>query len=123
SPVEQARRAVVNGYSAIGMTDHVGLGNVSHLLTELQREREIIERYWPIKVIVGVELTHVPAAGIAEAARSARESGAEIVVLHGETPVEPVEPGSNAAAIDSGYVDLIGHPGHITEDEVKRAVQ
>lgn len=122
SPVEQARRALVNGYSAIGMTDHTGVGNVSHLVNQLKNDREIVERYWPITVIVGVELTHVPAKGIAEAARAAREAGAEIVVLHGETPVEPVEPGSDGAAIDSGYVDLIGHPGHITEDEVRRAV-
>lgn len=122
SPVEQARRALVNGYTAIGMTDHVGTGNVAHLVAELRRDREIIERYWPIEVILGVELTHVPAGGIAEAAKYARDSGAEIVVLHGETPVEPVEPRSNAAAIDSGYVDLIGHPGHITDDEVERAV-
>ena len=122
SPVEQARRALVNGYSAIGLTDHMGCGNVSHLIQELKRDRELIERYWSIQVIVGVELTHVPAGGIAEAAKHARDAGAEIVVLHGETPVEPVEPGSNAAAIDSGYVDLIGHPGHITEHEVRGAV-
>ncbi|TVR72856.1 MAG: histidinol phosphate phosphatase domain-containing protein [Sphaerobacteraceae bacterium] len=122
SPVEHARRALVNGYSAIGMTDHTGVGNVDHLIEELKRDRDIVERYWPIKVIVGVELTHVPAQGIAEAAKAAREAGAEIVVLHGETPVEPVEPGSDGAAIDCGYVDLIGHPGHITEEEVRRAI-
>lgn len=122
SPVEQARRALVNGYTAIGLTDHTGVGNVSHLVTELKRDRDIVERYWPITVVVGVELTHVPAKGIAEAAKAARDAGAEIVVLHGETPVEPVEAGSDGAAIDSGYVDLIGHPGHITEDEIRRAI-
>jgi putative hydrolase len=122
SPVEQARRALVNGYTAIGMTDHTGVGNVAHLVEQLKHDRDIVERYWPITVIVGVELTHVPARGIAEAAKRAREAGAEIVVLHGETPVEPVEAGSDAAAIDSGYVDLIGHPGHITEGEVRRAI-
>jgi putative hydrolase len=123
SPVEHARRALVNGYTAIGMTDHVGVGNVAHLVAELKKDREIVERYWPIEVIVGVELTHVPAKGIAVAAKAAREAGAEIVVLHGETPVEPVEPGSDLAAIECGYVDLIGHPGHITEDEVRLAIQ
>jgi putative hydrolase len=121
SPVEQARRALVNGYTAIGLTDHTGTGNVRHLIEQLKQDREIVERYWPISVVIGVELTHVPAKGIAEAARYAREAGAEIVVLHGETPVEPVEAGSDGAAIDSGYVDVIGHPGHITEDEVQRA--
>jgi putative hydrolase len=123
SPVEQARRALANGYTTIGLTDHAGVGHVGQIVAELKRDRDIVERYWPITVIVGVELTHVPAAGIGEAAKAAREAGAEIVVLHGETPVEPVEPGSDGAAIDSGYVDLIGHPGHITEDEVRRAVE
>jgi putative hydrolase len=123
SPVELARRALVRGYTAIGFTDHAGVGNVSHMIAEMKKERDLIERYWPIQVIVGVELTHVPAGGIAEAAKAARDAGAEIVVLHGETPVEPVEPGSDAAAIDSGFVDLIGHPGHITEDEVRRAAE
>lgn len=122
SPVEQARRALVNGYQAIGLTDHMGVGNVEHLLQQLRHDRDIVERYWPIQVVIGVELTHVPARGIGEAAKSARDAGAEIVVLHGETPVEPVEEGSDAAAIDCGFVDLIGHPGHITEDEVRRAV-
>jgi putative hydrolase len=123
SPVEQARRALVNGYSAIGLTDHTGVGNVQHLITQLKDDRDIVERYWPISVVVGVELTHVPAKGIGEAAKAAREAGAEIVVLHGETPVEPVESGSDGAAIDCGYVDLIGHPGHITEEEIRRAAK
>jgi putative hydrolase len=123
SPVEQIRRAQVAGYRAIGLTDHMGVGNVPEMIAALKRDRDLVERYWAISVIVGVELTHVPAAGIAEAARFARECGAEIVVLHGETPVEPVEPGSNRAAIESGFVDLIGHPGHITEDEVRLARQ
>jgi putative hydrolase len=123
SPVEHARRAVVNGYRAIGITDHMGVGNVPELVRALKLDRDLIERYWPITVLVGVELTHVPAGGIAEAARAAREAGSEIVVLHGETPVEPVERGSNRAAIESGMVDVIGHPGHITEVEVRLAIE
>lgn len=123
SPVEQARRAAEAGYRAIGLTDHVGVGGVPELLRALKADRDLVERYWPIKVIVGVELTHVPAEGIAEAAAFAREAGAEIVVLHGETPVEPVPAGSNRAAIRSGLVDVIGHPGHITADEVREAIE
>lgn len=118
SPMEQARRAVARGYQALGMTDHTGVGGVPELLAALRADREIIERHWPLKVIVGVELTHVPPDAIAEAAQFARHAGAEIVVVHGETPVEPVPEGTNRAAILSGLVDILAHPGHITEDEV-----
>ena len=123
SPMEQARRAVVNGYSAMGLTDHAGVGGVRQLLDLLRTDREIIERHWPIRVVVGVELTHVPAQAIHEAAAFARKAGAEIVVVHGETPVEPVPAGTNRAAIESGLVDILAHPGMLTEEEAALAAQ
>ena len=121
SPMEQARRAVVNGYQTLGLTDHMGVGGVASLLEALRRDREIIERHWPIKVIVGVELTHVPAEAIHEAAAHARSAGAEIVVVHGETPVEPVPEGTNHASIACGLVDVLAHPGFLTEDDARLA--
>lgn len=123
SPMELVRRAVVNGYSAIGITDHVGLGGVADLLALLHRERDIIERYWPIQVFVGVELTHVPAEAIADAATFARNSGAELVVVHGETPVEPVPPGTNHASIVCGFVDVLAHPGLLTLEDARLAAE
>ena len=123
SPMEQIRRAAYGGYRALGLTDHVCVGGVRELIASLRADRDIAERYWPIKVVVGVELTHVPAEAIGEAARFARDAGAEIVVLHGETPVEPVPPGSDHAAIVSGAVDVIGHPGHISDDDVREAAR
>jgi histidinol phosphatase-like PHP family hydrolase len=123
SPMEQARRAVVNGYRTLALTDHMGVGGVDRLLDTLRRDREIIERHWPIQVIVGVELTHVPAEAIHEAAAYARSEGAEIVVVHGETPVEPVPEGTNHASISCGLVDVLAHPGFLTEDDAKLAVE
>jgi histidinol phosphatase-like PHP family hydrolase len=123
SPMELVRRAVVNGYEAIGLTDHVGIGDVPELLAMLRAERDIIERYWPVSVIVGVELTHVPAEAIAEAAAFARRHGAEIVVVHGETPVEPVPEGTNHAAIASGQVDVLAHPGLLTAEDAELAAR
>lgn len=121
SPMEQARRAVVNGYRTLGMTDHVGVGGVTDLIAALRQDREIIERYWPIQVVVGVELTHVPAEAIHEAAAFARAQGAEIIVVHGETPVEPVPAGTNHASIASGLVDILAHPGFLTEVDARLA--
>lgn len=123
SPMEQVRRAVVNGYAAIGLTDHTGVGGVRQLIEALKVDREIIERHWPIQVVVGVELTHVPAEAIQEAAASAREAGAEIVVVHGETLVEPVPVGTNHAAITSGMVDILAHPGLLSDEDAQLAAR
>jgi len=119
--MEQARRAVVNGYQTLGLTDHMGVGGVAALLEGLRRDREMIERYWPIQIIVGVELTHVPAEAIHEAAAHARAEGAEIVIVHGETAVEPVPEGTNRASIACGQVDVLAHPGFLTEEDARLA--
>ena len=121
SPVELIRRAIVNGYSAIAVTDHVGPGNLERVVAELQKECRLVEEYWPIKAIPGVELTHVPAGSVAQLAAAARNYGAKIVVVHGETLVEPVEPGTNLAAVSCPMVDILAHPGLLSEEEAKLA--
>lgn len=121
SPVELIRRAAVNGYKAIAVTDHVGPGNMERVLRELIKECSLAEKYWPITAIPGVELTHVPAESIPNLAEEARKLGAELVVVHGETLVEPVEPGTNKAAASCRAVDILAHPGLLTEEEAKLA--
>lgn len=123
SPVELIRRALVNQYQAIGITDHVGPGNLERVLTEVRRECRFVEKYWPIRAIPGVELTHVPAGAISELAREARRLGAELVVVHGETPVEPVEPGTNKAAVTCPDVDILAHPGLLGKEEAHLAAE
>lgn len=123
SPMEQTRRAVINGYQTLGLTDHTGVGGVAALIQGLRQDREIIERYWPIRVLIGVELTHVPAEAIGEAAAHARSVGAEIIVVHGETPVEPVPAGTNHASIVCGLVDILAHPGFLTEEDARLAAE
>lgn len=120
-PVEQARRANVNGCAAIALTDHVGMGNYASVLQAVLADCELIRRYWDIIAIPGVEVTHVPASAVAEVARRAKEAGAAIVVVHGETTAEPVEPGTNLAAIESPHVDVLAHPGFIKAEEAALA--
>jgi putative hydrolase len=43
--------------------------------------------------------------------------------VHGETIVEPVEPGTNRAAICSDYVDILAHPGLIQLEDAYLAAQ
>lgn len=121
SPIELIRRAVVAGYETIAVTDHAGPGNVEFVLDQLQRECAMARQYWPIVALPGVEITHVPAATVADLARRARRAGAAIVVIHGETVVEPVEPGTNLAAIECEDVDVLAHPGMLTLQEAQRA--
>ncbi len=122
-PVELIRRAVVNGYRAIAVTDHVGPGNFKRVIAELIDECRLAEQNWDITVIPGVELTHVPAGSIATLAIEARKTGAELVVVHGETLVEPVEPGTNLAAVSCPEVDILAHPGLLTIQEAQLAVK
>jgi putative hydrolase len=122
SPIELIRRAHVAGYRAIAITDHVGLANLEQTIREVARDCSLAEKNWGIKAIPGVELTHVPAAAINDCAKQARNAGARIVVVHGETPVEPVEAGTNRAALMSSYVDILAHPGFITTEEAQIAL-
>ncbi len=123
SPVELIRRAIVRGYRALAITDHVGIGNVEEVVRQVRRDCDLTRRYWDFEAIPGVEITHVPAAAIGEVARAARRAGARVVVVHGETIVEPVEPGTNLAAVSCRDVDVLAHPGILTPEEVRLAVE
>ena len=121
SPIELIRRAVAQGYKAIAITDHVGLSNQDAILKILIDECRIATQEWDILALPGVEITHVPKNLIGEAAERARDLGAKIITVHGETIVEPVESGTNLAAITAPQVDILAHPGLLTEDEAAMA--
>ncbi len=123
SPLELIRRAKVRGYSALGITDHVGVGSLRRLIKEIGEDCRLARSSWDILAIPGVELTHLPPAAINEAARRAKELGAWLVVVHGETTVEPVEEGTNLAAVKSRYVDILAHPGLITPETAAIAAE
>ncbi|WP_424359323.1 histidinol phosphate phosphatase domain-containing protein [Methanocella sp. MCL-LM] len=119
-PSELVRRAKVIGYEAIAITDHADYTNLERLI-EASKKARVLEESYGIVVIPGVELTHLPPEHIAPLAKRAKELGAEIVVVHGETPAEPVAPGTNKAAVSCKDVDVLAHPGFITVEEARLA--
>ena len=123
SPIELMRRAVANGYTAMAVTDHAGINDQERVLDILVKECAEATENMGLTVVPGVELTHVPPHRIAEAARRAKANGARIVLVHGETIKEPVATGTNRAALECPDVDILVHPGMITEEEADIARQ
>ena len=121
SPVELIRRAHVRGYQVIGVTDHVGIGNVEMVVKTLVKDCEMTSKRWDILALPGVEITHVPKEDIDMVAKAAKGLGAKVVVVHGETVVEPVELGTNRAAISCPAVDILAHPGLIEFEDAQLA--
>lgn len=123
TPLEMIRRASVNGYRTIALTDHVGIASLGQVIERLREDCALAEKHWNIVALPGVELTHVPAGAIAETARKAKQLGARVVLVHGETIVEPVERGTNLAAIRCPNVDILAHPGLLTSEQATLAAQ
>lgn len=116
-PSELARRAENMGLKAIGFTDHGDSSNIDFIIPRIVAVAEELNDVLKIKVIPGIEITHVPPPLIADIVVKARALGAKIIVVHGETIVEPVAPGTNIAALKAD-IDILAHPGLITEEEV-----
>ncbi|MGC8872508.1 MAG: histidinol phosphate phosphatase domain-containing protein [Caldimicrobium sp.] len=120
-PAEIWRRVKVLNYTAIAITDHADPSNFEFILENLLKIKASFQGLTP-RMLVGIEITHVPPELIPELIKRAREKGADLVVVHGETIVEPVAEGTNRAAILGG-ADILAHPGLISEEEVKLAAE
>jgi len=116
-PSELIRRAIAIGYKAIAITDHVDSSNIDLVVPRVVKAIEKIKNYISIDAIPGAEITHVPPQMIPDLVKEARQLGAKIVVVHGETIVEPVAPGTNRAAIEAD-ADILAHPGLISEQDL-----
>jgi len=121
-PIELIRRMAIIGYTTVAITDHADFSNTEEILVTLAKVRESAQIYG-VRLLCGVELTHVPPELIADLAKSAKEQGADIVVVHGETPVEPVAPGTNQAACGCRYVNVLAHPGLVTIKDARLAAK
>jgi len=121
-PSELVRRLENMGYSCVAITDHVDVSNLDFVIPRLINVARDLNQRQSVKVIPGAEITHVPPGLIESLVKKARELGAEIVLAHGETIIEPVAKGTNRAAILSG-VDILAHPGLIEVEDLKLATE
>jgi histidinol phosphatase-like PHP family hydrolase len=121
-PIELLRRMAVIGYTTVAITDHVDPSNTTSVIESLIRVRESAKLFG-VTLLCGVEITHVPPSQIADLAKKANSAGADIIVVHGETPVEPVAAGTNHAACGCKYVNVLAHPGLITIEDALLAAR
>ena len=117
TPAELARRFEVAGYRTLAITDHGDQSSIDLIIPRLVAFCEELNRLEGIRLIPGIELTHVRPETLPALIGRSRKLGARLVVVHGETIVEPVAPGTNRMAIESA-ADILAHPGLITEEEV-----
>ena len=120
-PAEVARTAQVKGYLGVALTDHVDSSNIINVIKSNIEFKEWFNKSSDsFKVIIGVEITHVNPKDILKLTNIARDNGADIVVVHGETISEPVYTGTNRAAIEA-KVDILAHPGLISMEDASLA--
>ncbi len=119
-PSELVRRAQALGLKGMAITDHGDGSNIDWIIPRIVDVAEQLNKVLDTRIVPGIEITHVPPGLIAVTAEKARKLGAEIIVVHGETIVEPVAPGTNEAAVNAD-IDVLAHPGLITRFQVAAA--
>jgi histidinol phosphatase-like PHP family hydrolase len=111
------------GYHAYAITDHARNGDPGYrdVVTAVRDEVERLAPQTPVHLFAGVEVTDFEPARIPQVAEEVRRAGAEVVVVHGECLVLDVATGTNAAAVRSPGVDILAHPGLLSEEDAEVA--
>jgi len=121
-PSEVAMRYLSAGYRAIAITDHADYSNIDSVVSAALRFCLHWPKSVPIRVLPGVELTHLPPQQFAPLARYCRKQGIKVIIAHGQTVCEPVIKGTNLAALEAD-IDILAHPGFIADSEVRIAAK
>ncbi|MDR1721209.1 MAG: histidinol phosphate phosphatase domain-containing protein [Endomicrobium sp.] len=119
---ELVYRAKNKGYSAIAVTDHIDYSNMELVILNIVKAAKILTESYNILVLPGAELTYIPPKFIKSAASECRKLGTKVIVVHGETVAEVVPPETNIYAVEA-CVDILAHPGHLSEKEAETAAK
>lgn len=122
-PEELLRRAEEVGVEGLAITDHVDSVTLPNILDLYRSRWSQLREVAPFPVVLGCELTHVMPDSVDSLAQQAHEAGASLVLVHGESPVEPVRSGTNEAAASSDYVDILAHPGILEPGVAEQAAE
>jgi histidinol phosphatase-like PHP family hydrolase len=123
-PAALVREAELKGVSALGITDHIDYSNYEIVVPALVKFAKIQGPHLNIPVFAGAEISYITPDQIEDLAKKARTLGAQYIIVHGETVNEKVYPGTNHTAVQlKGLVDILAHPGNISEEDVNTAVQ
>ncbi len=122
-PSEMLRRAEVKDHAALVFDEHVDVSNLEEAVTKLAETCDELRGRYRVEPVPGAELTHVPPETVPDMAEEARDNGARVVLVHGETPAEPVAPGTNEAAVTCDAVDVLAHPGLIEPELAAEAAE
>jgi len=124
-PAALVREAEVRGHSALAITDHVDASNIEEVIKALTLFEKEMRGKLPIKFIPGVEISYIKPEYIPEYCKKAKKLGAKLIVVHGESPVEPVYAGTNHISVQQkDLVDILAHPGNsLTEEDADLAAK
>lgn len=121
-PAALIREAEIRNHAALAITDHVDASNLKNVVTTLCQFAKEMKGKLSLIFIPGVEVSYIKPEYFKDYCRQARRLGAKLIVVHGESPVEPVYPGTNHAAVsEKGLVDILAHPGYITDEDAQLA--
>jgi putative hydrolase len=123
-PAGLVYEAAAKGHQAIVITDHIDASNIEFVISSLTKFIKEQGASLPIETIPGVEVSYIAPELIEKYANLSKQLGAKLIIVHGESPVEPVPKGTNHAALKlKGLVDILAHPGEITEEDAALAAQ
>ena len=116
-PAAMIREAEIRGHASLAITDHVNASNLEEVIGGLVKFEKEMKGKLPIKFFPGAEISYIKPEYIPEYCKKARKLGAKVIVVHGESPSEPVYSETDRAAVsEKGLVDILAHPGtNLTE--------
>ena len=120
-PAEALRLAALRGFRAVGLIVRSD-GGFDVSLRLLSERVQGLSLFVNVEAFVGVELVHVPPALLPDAVTEARQAGAELVLVHGESLADAVAEGTNLAAVEAG-ADILAHPGLIDDQPAAYAAE